>query len=403
MSEKDHISFLLESLSNFSLCCLFTQFWLFSGISELIHIFCFRSILVESFLSWKLACYYCRFSTSWISRLLKSGGFRKPCFCGPPHSTIVLGSIVLFIRKKRDFSKGLWHTSPWKTSFYCLSFNKQAFLNFFVSAVCLWCNRIRNKTGTSKVGAISKAQKAQKRIFFFQKMSHSAKKCKRVDPLGFINIYSVAKSKRFWTFLSAQFVFGVTETAKNHASNIRKGPHFILTEKPSKFFIVLSFYPVLTVFWSQWTDTYFLFQKHSRGIVCRGSLLATIADSLRVRCPVSWCQVASKNLFSVDLRIQPSCWAVLFFLSEKKRDFSKGLWHTSPWKTSFYCLSFNKQAFLNFFVSTVCLWCNRIRNKTGTSKVGAISKAQKAQKRIFSFRKCRLVPKNVKGGPFGLY
>ena len=45
-------------------------------------------------------------------------------------------------------------------------------------------------------------------------------------------------------------------------------------------------------------------------------------------------------------------------------------------------------------------------NKTGTSKVDAISKAQEAQKiffptkflNIFSFRKCRIVPKNVKGG-----
>ena len=45
-----------------------------------------------------------------------------------------------------------------------------------------------NKTGTSKVGAISKAQKAQKTFlrknlkflnFFFQKMSHSAEKCKK--------------------------------------------------------------------------------------------------------------------------------------------------------------------------------------------------------------------------------
>ena len=44
-----------------------------------------------------------------------------------------------------------------------------------------------NKTGTSKVGAISKAQEVQKKIFFkknfeyffFQKMSHSAEKCKR--------------------------------------------------------------------------------------------------------------------------------------------------------------------------------------------------------------------------------
>ena len=52
-----------------------------------------------------------------------------------------------------------------------------------------------NKTGTSKVGAISKAQKAQK-TFFFQKMSHSAEKCKMGDPLGFINIYSVAKYRK---------------------------------------------------------------------------------------------------------------------------------------------------------------------------------------------------------------
>ena len=50
-------------------------------------------------------------------------------------------------------------------------------------------------------------------------------------------------------------------------------------------------------------------------------------------------------------------------------------------------------------------------NKTRTSKVGAISKAQKAQnifleknfenfEKFFSFGKCRTVPKNVKGGPF---
>ena len=66
-------------------------------------------------------------------------------------------------------------------------------------------NLYSNKTGTSKVGAISKAQKAQKtvkknlkflNIFFFQKMSHSAEKCKRGDPLGFINIYSVAKYQK---------------------------------------------------------------------------------------------------------------------------------------------------------------------------------------------------------------
>ena len=52
------------------------------------------------------------------------------------------------------------------------------------------------------------------------------------------------------------------------------------------------------------------------------------------------------------------------------------------------------------------------KNKTGTSQVGAISKAQKAQniffgkkletfEKKFSFGKCRTVPKkNRKGGPF---
>ena len=62
--------------------------------------------------------------------------------------------------------------------------------------------KIENKTGTSKVGAISKAQKSRKTFFrkklesfglFFQKMSHSAKKYKNGDSLGFININSVAK------------------------------------------------------------------------------------------------------------------------------------------------------------------------------------------------------------------
>ena len=52
-------------------------------------------------------------------------------------------------------------------------------------------------------------------------------------------------------------------------------------------------------------------------------------------------------------------------------------------------------------------------NKTGTSQVGAISKAQKAQNiflekilkfsKKISFGKCRTVPKNVKGGPFLIY
>ena len=33
-------------------------------------------------------------------------------------------------------------------------------------------------------------------FFFFQKMSHSAEKYKKGDPLGFINIYSVAKYQK---------------------------------------------------------------------------------------------------------------------------------------------------------------------------------------------------------------
>ena len=58
---------------------------------------------------------------------------------------------------------------------------------------------------TSKVGAISKAQKAQNtflkkleifKFIFFQKTSYSAKKCKRGDPLGFITIISVAKYQK---------------------------------------------------------------------------------------------------------------------------------------------------------------------------------------------------------------
>ena len=63
----------------------------------------------------------------------------------------------------------------------------------------------RNKTRTSKVGAISKAQKAQKNFFGkklvvfekkIQKKLHSAEKCRRGGPLGFINIHSVAKYEK---------------------------------------------------------------------------------------------------------------------------------------------------------------------------------------------------------------
>ena len=57
-------------------------------------------------------------------------------------------------------------------------------------------------------------------------------------------------------------------------------------------------------------------------------------------------------------------------------------------------------------------YLHRIKNKTRTSKIGAISKAQKAQNifwkkieifEIFFFQKSRIVPKNVKGGPFWIY
>ena len=75
-----------------------------------------------------------------------------------------------------------------------------------------------NKTGTSKVGAISKAQKAQKTFFekkleifefcFFQKMSHSAGKCKRGTLwalLTYILLQNIKKTRKGDSF----------ETSKN--------------------------------------------------------------------------------------------------------------------------------------------------------------------------------------------
>ena len=69
-----------------------------------------------------------------------------------------------------------------------------------------WLEKSSNKTGTSQVGAISKAQKAQNIFFgkkleifekkFFRKMSHSAEKCKRGDPFWYINTHSVAKYQK---------------------------------------------------------------------------------------------------------------------------------------------------------------------------------------------------------------
>ena len=73
------------------------------------------------------------------------------------------------------------------------------------------------------------------------------------------------------------------------------------------------------------------------------------------------------------------------------------------WKTLFYPKKYFKKKSNN---------AEKL-NKTGTSKVGAISEAQKAQKKFwkkieifekfFSFKKSRIVPKNVKGGSFWIY
>ena len=72
--------------------------------------------------------------------------------------------------------------------------------------------------------------------------------------------------------------------------------------------------------------------------------------------------MASENLVSLDLRIHPSYWVVYFFLSQKRaKFFSRTMTDISPWKTSFHCLMFNEQAFLNFFGIAICLRCDRIR------------------------------------------
>ena len=92
----------------------------------------------------------------------------------------------------------------------------------------------KNKTGTSKVGAISKAQKARKtflkkkleifEFLFFQKMSHSAEKCKR-GYFWFIYIYSVAKYQK--TRKGDSF-----ETLKNFRKKSRTVPKKIDSEGP---------------------------------------------------------------------------------------------------------------------------------------------------------------------------
>ena len=97
------------------------------------------------------------------------------------------GSISLRVEKSRFNLQNIWKKSA------CIIF----FANVSASV---------NKTGTSKVGAISEAQKAQKKfleknwnfwkIFFFQKKSHSAEKCKRgilLDLLTYIPLQNIKK------------------------------------------------------------------------------------------------------------------------------------------------------------------------------------------------------------------
>ena len=55
-----------------------------------------------------------------------------------------------------------------------------------------------------------------RKFFFFRKMSHSAEKCKRGDPLGFINIFSVAKYQDSFETLK---IF----EKKSHNAEKRKG------------------------------------------------------------------------------------------------------------------------------------------------------------------------------------
>ena len=69
---------------------------------------------------------------------------------------------------------------------------------------CLMSLQVNNKTGRSKVGAISKAQKTQSTFFkknlkfliFLAENVALCRKCKRGDPLGFFNIDSVAKYQK---------------------------------------------------------------------------------------------------------------------------------------------------------------------------------------------------------------
>ena len=90
----------------------------------------------------------------------------------------------------------------------------------------------------------------------------------------------------------------------------------------------------------------------------------------------------------------------------------KRLYKFKYWITDFFSVLSHCQSHPMIFRIMSRIHTQQVFNKTGTSKVGAISKAQNAQKTFFkkkldifvffSFRKCRIVPKNVKGGdPLG--
>ena len=165
MSEKDHISFLLKSLPNFSLCCLFTQFWLFSGVSELIHIFCFRSILVESFVV-------------------------EAC----------LQLLQILYEFDVPFLDVRWLP---KTSF-------------------LWTSAFNHRAGQY--------------CSFYQKKSEIFQKDYDILRLGkHLFIVFRSTSKRFWTFLLAQFVFGVTESGTRR-ERLKSAPYLRLKKRKSEFF-----------------------------------------------------------------------------------------------------------------------------------------------------------------------
>ena len=101
----------------------------------------------------------------------------------------------------------------------------------------------RNKTGTSKVGAISKAQKAQKTfqknlkflIFFFQKMSHSAEKCKRGSLwalLTYILLQNIKKLERGTLLRHKKFSKKVAQSRKK--SNLLVSSSFVRYVKKVK-------------------------------------------------------------------------------------------------------------------------------------------------------------------------